>query len=182
MLMEMLNILSRFDLNALGHNSTQYIRVVAEAMKQATADKDRFVGDPSFVDVPVERLLSREHADAAADGIRHGRKVSVPRVGGGWPSKDTTQALRRPRAGELRDDDALPGNAVGRHHRRARLHVQRLHGGLRSPARAGGIAGTGGKARFSSMCPSIFFKVNSPASSSARPALPRSRWACCRPV
>jgi gamma-glutamyltranspeptidase/glutathione hydrolase len=40
MLVEMLNILENFDLRAIGHNSPEYIRVVSEAMKIATADKD----------------------------------------------------------------------------------------------------------------------------------------------
>ena len=43
MLIEMLNILENFDLKGIGHNTSEYIRVVAEAMKQATADKDRHV-------------------------------------------------------------------------------------------------------------------------------------------
>ena len=57
MLLEMLNILERFDLAGLGHNTPEYIRVVAEAMKRATIDKDRFVGDPAFTDVPLDRLI-----------------------------------------------------------------------------------------------------------------------------
>ena len=40
MLIEMLNILEKFDLGALGHNSAEYMRIVAEAMKRATIDKD----------------------------------------------------------------------------------------------------------------------------------------------
>ena len=48
MLIEMLNILENFDLRTIGHNSPEYIRVVAEAMKIATIDKDTRVGDPRF--------------------------------------------------------------------------------------------------------------------------------------
>ena len=50
MLLEMLNILEHFDLGALEHNSAEYLRIVAEAMKRATIDKDAHVGDPKFVD------------------------------------------------------------------------------------------------------------------------------------
>ena len=46
------------------------------------------------------------------------------------------------------------------------------------PGRAGSIAP--GKARFSSVVPSIVFKDGGRTSSSARPARRRSRWACCR--
>lgn len=161
MLMEMLNILSRFDLNALGHNSTEYIRVVAEAMKQATIDKDRFVGDPSFVDVPIERLLSREHADAAADGIRRGSKVLVPRVGGGWPSKDTTQLCVIDGQGNcvtMTHSLGMPSGVITD-------GLGFMYNGCMAvfdprPGRAGSLAP--GKARFSSMCPSIFFRGDRP--------------------
>lgn len=85
---EMLRILERFDLAALGHNSPDYIRIVAEAMKIAGLDKDRYIGDPDFVAVPVERLLSDAYADQCAAGIRRGDKASL--VLAGADSKDTT--------------------------------------------------------------------------------------------
>jgi gamma-glutamyltranspeptidase/glutathione hydrolase len=92
MLLEMLNILEQFDLQALGHNSPEYIHVVAEAMKIATADKDAKVGDPRFVDVPVAELTSKAYASAKADDIRRGVKARVPRLNtGGQESKHTTQ-------------------------------------------------------------------------------------------
>jgi gamma-glutamyltranspeptidase/glutathione hydrolase len=91
MLIEMLNILERFALGDLEHNSAEYIRIVAEAMKRATIDKDRHVGDPRFVDVPVERLTGPEHAAALAEEIRAERKAEVPRFNaGGFPHRDTT--------------------------------------------------------------------------------------------
>ncbi len=42
----MLNILENFDLGGMEHNSTEYLRIVSEAMKRATIDKDAHVGDP----------------------------------------------------------------------------------------------------------------------------------------
>ena len=60
MLLQMLNILEHFSLTDLGHNTPQYIRTVAEAMKAATADKEAYVGDPNFVDVPLARLTGKE--------------------------------------------------------------------------------------------------------------------------
>ena len=55
MLLQMLNILENFDLRSLGHNSPEYLRVLCETMKRATADKDAHISDPAFVDVPVEQ-------------------------------------------------------------------------------------------------------------------------------
>ena len=93
MVIEMLNILENFDLVALGHNSAEYIAVVSEAMKIATVDKDSHVGDPRFVDVPLQRLCDKGYAAGLAERIKSGKKTRVPRLGaaGGAESKDTTQ-------------------------------------------------------------------------------------------
>ena len=45
-----LKLLEKFDLVAMGHNSPEYIRVLAEAMKIAGRDKEQYVSDPRFVD------------------------------------------------------------------------------------------------------------------------------------
>jgi gamma-glutamyltranspeptidase/glutathione hydrolase len=78
MLLEMLGTLENFDLRSLGHNSAEYVRVVAEAMKAATRDKDLFIGDPSFVDVPTERLISKDHCAEIADARRLRSPGSTP--------------------------------------------------------------------------------------------------------
>ena len=62
MLVEMLNILENFNLQDLEHNSLEYIRIVSETMKRATIDKDRFVGDPNFVEIPLAKLTSKKYA------------------------------------------------------------------------------------------------------------------------
>ena len=59
--LEMLNILEDFDLKALGHNSVDYIHTLTEAKKLAFADRDFFIADPDHVDVPIERLISKEY-------------------------------------------------------------------------------------------------------------------------
>ena len=61
-LLQALNILEGFDLPGLGHNSPQAIHLQVEALKLAFADRERYVGDPEFVDVPVQGLLSKEYA------------------------------------------------------------------------------------------------------------------------
>ncbi len=61
-LLEMLNILENFDLQALKQNSADYIHVVVEAMKLAYADRDTYYADPHFVKVPAKGLLSKDYA------------------------------------------------------------------------------------------------------------------------
>jgi gamma-glutamyltranspeptidase/glutathione hydrolase len=57
-----LNVLAGYDLKALGHNSAAYIHAAVEALKLAFADRHRYYGDPKFVDVPIDALLSKEYA------------------------------------------------------------------------------------------------------------------------
>ncbi|MDB5809187.1 MAG: gamma-glutamyltransferase [Betaproteobacteria bacterium] len=63
-LAQALNIVSGIDVKALGHNSPQYIHTLTEALKLSFADRQRYYGDPKFVDVPIETLLSARYADA----------------------------------------------------------------------------------------------------------------------
>lgn len=60
--LEMLNILEGYDLNALGYQSAEYLHLLLEAKKLAFADRDQYISDPAFVDIPVERLLSKHYA------------------------------------------------------------------------------------------------------------------------
>ena len=65
-LLQMLSILDGIDLSALGHNSPAYLHTVIEAMKLAFADRERFYGDPRFVDVPMDALLDSGSASRRA--------------------------------------------------------------------------------------------------------------------
>ena len=62
MLLQALNLVEGIDLRGLGHNSAAYIHTVIEAIKLAAADRDAYYGDPRFVDVPMEALLSKDYA------------------------------------------------------------------------------------------------------------------------
>lgn len=61
-MLQALNILEGYDLRALKHNSADYVHTLAEAMKLAFADRDRFYADPDFARVPARELLSKEYA------------------------------------------------------------------------------------------------------------------------
>jgi len=60
-LLQTLRLLENFDLASMGASSPQYIHVAVEAMKLAYADRDKYYGDPAYVDVPLKQLLSDEY-------------------------------------------------------------------------------------------------------------------------
>ena len=72
-LLQALNILENFDLQAMGHNSADYLHVLVEALKLAYADRDSYYADEDFVEVPAEGLLSKDYARQRASGIDMGR-------------------------------------------------------------------------------------------------------------
>jgi len=60
--LQQLRLLEGFDLVALGHGSAEYVHTVTECAKLAFADREAWYGDPEFVHVPIDSLLSREYA------------------------------------------------------------------------------------------------------------------------
>jgi len=79
-LLESLNILSAYEavhparrLDRLGHNRTDYLHLLSEAMKHAFADRAEFLGDPDFSPVPVARLTSVEYAERLAKRVNIGQ-------------------------------------------------------------------------------------------------------------
>jgi gamma-glutamyltranspeptidase / glutathione hydrolase len=60
-LAQILGMLEPFDLAGLGHNSPDYIQVLTEAERRAYADRNYYLGDPDFVEVPVTELLDRDY-------------------------------------------------------------------------------------------------------------------------
>jgi gamma-glutamyltranspeptidase/glutathione hydrolase len=69
-LLQMLNILERFPLRLGTEGSAESRHLMIEAMKRAYRDRARYAGDPAFVSIPVERLISKEYAAELAAGIR----------------------------------------------------------------------------------------------------------------
>src|SRR5258705_8808865 len=61
--LQMLNLIEPYDWPALRHNTPRPPHIMIEAMKLAFADREAYYGDPRFVKVPAEALLSKAYAD-----------------------------------------------------------------------------------------------------------------------
>ncbi len=68
--LEMLNVLDGYDIKNFGHNSPQYLHFLIEAKKAAFYDRNRFITDPEFEKIPLDRLLSKEYARKIRQNIR----------------------------------------------------------------------------------------------------------------
>jgi len=59
--LQTLKIMEGLDLRKMGHNSMEYLAHLFKAMHLARIDSDKYIGDPAYVDVPVEKLLSEDY-------------------------------------------------------------------------------------------------------------------------
>jgi gamma-glutamyltranspeptidase/glutathione hydrolase len=62
-LLQQLNLLEGFALEKMGHNTVEYIHTLVECAKLAFADRERYYADPEYVEVPLNKLLSKQYAD-----------------------------------------------------------------------------------------------------------------------
>lgn len=88
-ILEILNIMENADMKALGVNSSKSIHLMAEAERQAYADRAEYMGDPDFVKVPVDKLTSKEYAKKIYDKIIANGEKAIP-------SKDVKPGLELP--------------------------------------------------------------------------------------
>jgi gamma-glutamyltranspeptidase/glutathione hydrolase len=84
-LLQTLRLLEGIDLRRMGHNSADYIHAVIEALKLAFVDRETYFGDPRFIDVPLARLLSDEHARTQRQRIDMRRAAAAPPSGDAPP-------------------------------------------------------------------------------------------------
>ncbi|HSC29271.1 MAG TPA: gamma-glutamyltransferase family protein [Vicinamibacterales bacterium] len=91
-LLQALNILENFDLRKAGHNSADYLHLLAEALKLAYADRDSYYADPAFVKVPAKGLLSKEYAKRRAAQIDMKRASVAQAAGDPLPFDDEVKS------------------------------------------------------------------------------------------
>ncbi len=100
-LLQELNIVELFDLQSMGCNSAESIHLMVEAKKLAFADREKYMADPEWVDIPLEGMLSKTYAAQQAEHID--LKRAAFDVAAGWPEahEDTTCFCTADRAGNL---------------------------------------------------------------------------------
>jgi gamma-glutamyltranspeptidase/glutathione hydrolase len=87
---ELLNILEGWDLRALGWNSAAYLDRLARAMHLAFRDRLTLLGDPDFVDVPVDQMLSKDYAAQLRWSIEDGSELEPAAARAGSSPEETT--------------------------------------------------------------------------------------------
>ncbi len=88
-LLQELNLVEEFDLKSLGCNTAESIHLMVEAKKLAFIDREAYVADPDYVDVPVEGLLSKEYAKERAKLIDPERAAYDVKAGNPWAYQAT---------------------------------------------------------------------------------------------
>jgi gamma-glutamyltranspeptidase / glutathione hydrolase len=94
-MLQALNILENFDLQAMGYNSARYTHALYQAMNLAFADRDFYYGDPAFDPAtPIRGLLSKEYARDRSATIDWERNDPDVRPGDPYPYQGATNPFR----------------------------------------------------------------------------------------
>ncbi len=80
---QILNVLENFDVASMEVNSAEYLHLFSEVFKICYADRSKYMGDPNFVKVPLEGLLSKDYARELAARVNL-EKAEKPQAGDPW--------------------------------------------------------------------------------------------------
>jgi gamma-glutamyltranspeptidase/glutathione hydrolase len=83
-LLQELNLVEQFDLKGLGCNTAESVHLMVEAKKLAFMDREAYVADPDYVDVPIQGLISKEYARERARSIHPERAAATVQPGNPW--------------------------------------------------------------------------------------------------
>jgi len=85
---EMANILERYDLASMAWHSPEMIHLYVEAWKRAYADRNHYLADPDFIDMPLQRMTSAEYAAERASTIDAAAATPSAAIGPGMEGPD----------------------------------------------------------------------------------------------
>lgn len=134
--LQQLALLEGFDVRSMGHNTADYVHTVVECAKLAFADREGWYGDPAFVDVPMNELLSSEYA--AERRALVGQEASATSVPGSVDGRQPHVPPALP----------LPGRGT------TSVNVVDRHGNLVSACPSGGLL------QFSPAIPGLGFSLS----------------------
>ncbi|OHV12310.1 gamma-glutamyltransferase [Kushneria phosphatilytica] len=86
-IVQILNIIENDDIGAMGFNSAATMHLMSEAMSRAYADRSKYLGDPDFVDVPVQALTSKAYARSLRQQIDMHHATPASDLGPGNPTR-----------------------------------------------------------------------------------------------
>ena len=66
---QILEMIDDYPLEEMGHNSAEYVHLLSEAMRRAFADRSYYLGDPDFVDIPIQELMSEAYNTQRMSGF-----------------------------------------------------------------------------------------------------------------
>ena len=93
-LAQMLKFIEPYPIKNYGHNSTKTIQVITEAERRAYADRSFYLGDPDFVEIPVDDLISEEYLKGRMDNFSFDQATSSDSLSygviPGYESSETT--------------------------------------------------------------------------------------------
>jgi gamma-glutamyltranspeptidase/glutathione hydrolase len=89
-LLQELNIVEQFDLKSMGCNTAESVHLMVEAKKLSFADREKYMADPDWVDVPIKGMLSKDYAKKQAERIDLSRAATDVPSGGPEQFEDTT--------------------------------------------------------------------------------------------
>ena len=93
-LIQVLNMLEKYDIKKMEYNSAAKYHILTEAMRRAFADRAEFMGDPDYADVPAMKLIDKNYALDRGKSINSAKASKSSEIGFGDPygkeSMDTT--------------------------------------------------------------------------------------------
>ena len=104
-LLQELAMLDQFDIGSQGWDAAETIHLMVEAKKLAFIDREAYLADPDYVDVPIEGLLSREYARRRAGLIDRQTAAGQVAPGDPWAFQDAGPASRPGRTGGMADGE-----------------------------------------------------------------------------
>jgi gamma-glutamyltranspeptidase/glutathione hydrolase len=164
-IIQMLNLLERFDVPSLSFGTVEHVHLFAEVLKIAFADRQEYLGDPSKVEVPIEGIVSKEYAKERVGEIGEVAGVYSPGDPATYAgdSSDTTHVSAMDSDGNMVAATQTLFSAFG-----SKVTVPGTGMLLNNcmglfdprPGRANSVAG--GKRMLSSMAPTIVIRDGSP--------------------